>query len=329
MFNSRTIAVVIPSYKVTKHILDVINTMPAYVDHIIIIDDCCPEQSGDFVRAHCNDPRVRILKHTVNRGVGGAVLSGYKEAMDLRADIVVKVDGDGQMRPEIMHHFIKPIAAGLCDYTKGNRFFSPSGVDSMPTVRKLGNAGLSFMTKVSSGYWHIMDPTNGYTAISTQILNQLDFGKIQNRYFFESDMLFRLGTINAVVKDIPMVAVYGDEVSNLKIGNSLVTFLKGNVIRTFKRLAYHYFIRDFNLGSLYFLFSLPLLLISTCFGIYRWNLSVQTNTLTPAGTLFLVALPFIVGVQLFLNFLSYDVISVPNEPLTNWSDSDENTFQKR
>jgi hypothetical protein len=253
-------------------------------------------------------------------GVGGAVLTGYREAMDLRVDIVVKVDGDGQMRPEIMHHFIKPIADGVCDYTKGNRFFNPSGLSSMPVVRRIGNAGLSFMTKVSSGYWQIMDPTNGYTAISTQTLRQLDFAKLAKRYFFESDMLFRLGTIRATVKDIAMVAVYGDEVSNLKVGHSLVTFFKGNVIRTFKRLAYLYFIRDFNLGSLYLLFSLPLLFGAAIYGTYRWVLAIQTNTLTPVGTLFLVALPFIVGVQLFLNFLSYDVLSVPSEPITDWSD---------
>jgi len=186
------IAVVIPSYKVTKHILGVIGRIGTEVTHIFVVDDCCPDGSGDLVEKECKDPRVTVLRNSVNRGVGGSVLAGYQAAIACDVDCIVKIDGDGQMRPELLMSFVTPVLNREADYTKGNRFFRVEDVVTMPRVRLFGNAVLSFMNKFSSGYWGLFDPTNGYTAISGAVAAQLPFDKISSRYFFESDMLFRL-----------------------------------------------------------------------------------------------------------------------------------------
>ena len=138
--------------------------------------------------------------------------------------VVVKVDGDGQMDPRLIPSFVYPILRGEADYTKGNRFFDLESVRTMPRFRLLGNAILSFMTKLSSGYWNLFDPTNGFTAIHTDVARHLPFDKISRRYFFETDILFRLNTLRAVVVDVPMEAKYGDEVSNLKISKIVLEF---------------------------------------------------------------------------------------------------------
>lgn len=311
MLQNKKVAVVIPCYKVEKSILSVLHAIPGYVDFIIIVDDACPQSSGKLVLDNLKNEKVYILTHQKNLGVGGAVVTGFKKSLELRADVVVKIDGDGQMDPTIMDFFINPIINGDTDYSKGNRFFWPAGLKSMPTVRKLGNTGLSFLNKLSSGYWDIMDPTNGYFAINTFVLKLLDLDKLAKRYFFESDMLFRLGIVRATVMDIPMTAIYGDEESSLRITSNLFVFIKNHFKCCYKRLVYTYFIRDFNQGSLSFIFAIPLLSFSIIFGSIHWLKAIQTGVVTPLGTLFVAVLPFIVGFQLLLSFFYYDVSSVP------------------
>ncbi len=154
------IAVVIPSYRVVKHILGVLSAIGPEIWRIYVIDDKCPEGSGDYVEDNCIDTRVVVLRHGTNQGVGSAVMTGYRAAIADGADIIVKVDGDGQMDPALIPNFIEPILAGEADYTKGNRFFYLEEIRAMPKVRLFGNAVLSFMTKLSSGYWDVFDPTN-------------------------------------------------------------------------------------------------------------------------------------------------------------------------
>jgi len=211
------VAVVIPSFRVTQHIIEVIRAIPDSVWRIYIVDDACPDGTGNYVKSNVHDPRVKVIHLSENEGVGGAVMAGYKAALTDQADIIVKVDGDGQMDPSLIPDFIAPIVSGEADYTKGNRFYDLEMVKSMPGVRIFGNAILSLMTKLSSGYWNLFDPTNGYTAIHADACRHLPFQKISQRYFFETDMLFRLNTLRAVVVDIPMDAKYGDETSHLKI----------------------------------------------------------------------------------------------------------------
>jgi dolichol-phosphate mannosyltransferase len=186
----KNIAVVIPSYRVTSHVLGVIERIGPEVQSIYVVDDCCPDKSGDFVVQHCSDPRVQVLRHAENLGVGGAVMTGYRQAVLDGMDVVVKIDGDGQMDPALLPGFVQPLLAGRADYTKGNRFFYPADAQRMPIVRLIGNIGLSFFTRMSSGYWSMFDPTNGFTAITKEALSLVELDKIHNQYFFESDLLF-------------------------------------------------------------------------------------------------------------------------------------------
>ncbi|UZE19660.1 glycosyltransferase family 2 protein [Pseudomonas sp. B21-054] len=314
---SPTIAVIIPCYKVREHILAVISGIGAEVSKIYVVDDCCPDGSGNYVSENCHDKRVIILRHEVNQGVGGAVMTGYQAGIKDGIDILVKVDGDGQMDPELIPRFIAPIAAGEADYTKGNRFFDLEEIRAMPKMRLFGNAVLSFMTKLSSGYWDLFDPTNGFTAIHKDAARHLPFNKISRRYFFETDMLFRLNTLRAVVIDIPMDAKYGDEVSNLKISKVVGEFFTKHVRNFTKRIFYNYYLRDMSVASLELPAGLLMLLFGVTFGSSHWIASIETGAPTPAGTIMLSAIPIIVGIQFILAFLAYDISSVPRRVLHN------------
>ena len=308
------IAVVIPCYKVRGHVLDVISSIGDEVCRIYIVDDCCPEQTGAFVEKFCSDSRVRVLRHEINQGVGGAVMTGYEAAVADGMDIIVKLDGDGQMDPGLITDFVEPILNGEADYTKGNRFFDLEKVQAMPKMRLFGNAVLSFMAKLSSGYWNLFDPTNGYTAIHRDVVRYLPMKKISRRYFFETDMLFRLNTLRAVVVDVPMEAKYGDEVSNLKISSVVGEFLIKHVRNFFKRIFYNYYLRDMSLASIELPVGCSLLLFGVVFGTHSWVRSVDTGLQSSPGTVMLSALPFIVGLQLVLAFLGQDIRSVPDRP---------------
>ena len=311
----QTLAVVIPSYRVKAHILDVIARIGPEVAMIFVVDDACPDGSGAFVGEQCRDPRVRVLRHEVNRGVGGAMMTGYRAALGAGADIIVKVDGDGQMDPALIPHIARPVLARQADYAKGNRFHSLWNVRRMPRVRLYGNAALSFMTKLSSGYWGIFDPTNGYTAIHAAALNSIEFANVSERYFFETDMLINLGNARAVVADVPMEAVYADEVSNLRIRNELWPFLRTHLRELVKRIFYTYFLRDFSPATLQLLIGAIFLLFGTIYGAAEWYRSVSTGEVASTGTVMIAVLPIILGVQLLLNFLAFDMANEPKVPI--------------
>jgi glycosyltransferase involved in cell wall biosynthesis len=309
------IAVIIPTYKACKHVLAVIDLIGLEVDTIYVVDDCCPDNSGGFVEVNSKDPRVVVIRHSKNQGVGGAVMTGYKAAIEGGMDILVKIDSDGQMDPTLILDFVSPIAEGQADYTKGNRFFDLEKVRTMPKIRLFGNAVLSLMRKLSSGYWNIFDPTNGYTAIHADVARRLPFEKISRRYFFETDMLFRLNTVRAVVVDVPMDARYGDEVSNLKISHIFCEFFVKHVRNFFKRIFYNYYLRDMSLGSIELPLGITFLGSGLVYGGYHWIGSIQAGVSTPAGTVMLSALPILVGMQLVLAFIGNDISSVPVRPI--------------
>ena len=311
----QTIAVVIPSFRVTAHVLDVIARIGPEVATIFVVDDACPDGSGDFVTRNCRDPRVRVIRHEHNRGVGGAMITGYRAALDAGVDIVVKIDGDGQMDPTLISRIARPVATRQADYAKGNRFHSLWNVRRMPRVRLYGNAGLSFMTKLSSGYWGIFDPTNGYTAIHAAALEHIEFANVSERYFFETDMLINLGNARAVVADVPMEAVYGDEVSNLHIRKELWPFLRTHLREMSKRIFYTYFLRDFSPASLQLLFGALFLLFGAIYGSAQWYHSISSGQVASTGTVMIAVLPIILGVQFLLNFLSYDMANEPRVPI--------------
>lgn len=308
------IAVVIPSYKVTSHVLGVIASIGPEVSRIYAIDDHCPDESGNYIASHCQDPRVTIIRHSVNQGVGGAVMSGYRAAIDDGADVIVKIDGDGQMDPALIPDFIGPIILGEADYTKGNRFFDLEEIRTMPSIRLFGNAILSLMTKLSSGYWDLFDPTNGYTAVHADVARHLPFAKISRRYFFETDMLFRLNILRAVVVDIPMNAKYGNETSNLRISRVAGEFLVKHIRNFLKRIFYNYYLRDLSLASIELPLGLALFVFGASYGGWHWLAAAREGMVTPAGTVMLSALPVLMGLQLILSFLAYDIASVPQRP---------------
>jgi glycosyltransferase involved in cell wall biosynthesis len=307
------IAVVIPCYREKAHILDVLARIGREVAAIYIVDDCCPEHTGDVVATECRDDRVRIIRLTANLGVGGAVLAGARRALMDGHRIVVKIDGDGQMDPKLIRRFVRPIEEGAADVTKGNRFYDLDNVRSMPLVRLFGNAALSFLTKLSSGYWSIFDPTNGFIAWDSRILSAVPMEKLASRYFFESDMLFRIGLLRAKVLDIPMVATYGSEVSRLNPGKQLFPFLFGNAHNFLKRIFYNYFLRDFNIGSIEITFGLALCVFGLVYGILHWGI----NEPATAGTVMVAALPLLTGILLLISFINYDVQQTPREPIAN------------
>lgn len=311
MSDSAKIAVVIPGYRVRDRILDVLRHIGPEVSKIYVVDDCCPEGTGSWVARECTDPRVRVIQHERNQGVGGATITGYRAAYKEGADVVVKIDGDGQMDPSLISYFIEPILNGQADYTKGNRFFNPEDVRTMPGLRLLGNATLSFLSKLSAGYWNIFDPTNGYTAVHGKIIGALPLEKISQRYFFETDLLFRLNTLRCVVRDVPMPAVYGGEPSSLRIRTALRTFLWGNLRNFAKRVVYNYYLRDFSLASMEVVIGSIALAWGLVFGLWKWIVLASVGEFASAGTVMLSVLPIIVGVQLVLSALNYDVQNVP------------------
>jgi dolichol-phosphate mannosyltransferase len=313
---SPNVSVVIPCYKVRQHILGVIAHVPERVSRIYVVDDCCPEGTGEYVQNKCTDPRVQtVIFHKHNKGVGGAMVSGYRAALAAGATVIVKIDGDGQMDPRLLYRFINPILSGQADYTKGNRFFDIELVASMPRVRLFGNSVVSLINKLSCGYWNTMDPSNGYTAIHATALRQIPLEKIDERYFFESDMLFRLNISRAVVMDIPMEARYGGETSNMNIANVALNFPGKYVERFLKRIFYNYFLRDFNAGTVELVLGILLILAGVGFGIVRWYMSIESGTPATSGTVMLSALPILLGFQLLISAVSFDIGHVPSVPL--------------
>jgi glycosyltransferase involved in cell wall biosynthesis len=315
MDNQVKIGVIIPTYKCKNQIMWVLANIREEVTRIYVIDDCCPEGTGTFVKENCKDPRVGVYINSVNQGVGGATIAGYIQSIRDGMDIAVKIDGDGQMDPALLKQFVSPIINGSADYTKGNRFSKIENIRQMPRVRVLGNLALSFITKASTGYWKILDPNNGYTAIHVRVLAQLDLCKISRRYFFESDMLFRLGLVGAKVQDMPMASKYADEVSNLKITRVTSEFAFKHLKNFLKRIFYQYFVLDFNFASVELIMGLVCFYFGVGYGVYHWTISYETNTLAPTGTIMAAVLPIILGFQFLMGFVNFDINRTPNEAL--------------
>lgn len=308
------IAVVVPSYKVTSHILETLSEIGPEVSYIFVVDDACPDGSGKLVLEKVTDSRIKVLFHEKNQGVGGAVISGYRAALETNAEIIVKLDGDGQMDPALIKDLIAPIVMGRADYTKGDRLDSLTGLSQMPSIRLFGNAGLSLLTKISTGYWNITDPTNGFTAIHRDVLKAIPLDMLSKRYFFESDMLFRLSIYRAVVWDVPMQARYGTEKSNLSILKAFWEFPWKHFKNFHKRLFYNYYLRDISAASIELPLGFVLWWFGLLFGLDAYLKMQDTGVPATTGTVMIAVVPLILGFQLLLAFLSHDVSSVPTRP---------------
>ena len=306
---SLKIAVVIPCYKVSKQILKVLSNIPEEVSYVILVDDKCPEKTGELVIKNTNDSRITVLINSENLGVGGATKVGYLQALKLKADIIVKIDGDGQMNPVDIAKLTRVIIEEKCNYAKGNRFYSIKNVRQMPLIRKFGNVVLSFISKLSTGYYEIFDPNNGFTAISFDYLEQLPLDEIDNRYFFESDMLYQLNLMGAKVLDVSLPAIYNDEHSSLNIWESVIIFPKKHLMNFLKRIIYTYFLRDFNIASVQLLAGTIFFWWGSLLGVFTWLHNMRNGVPSATGTIMLVGILIITGVQLLLSFLNFDMRS--------------------
>jgi len=304
---------IVPCYKVRSKILDVIAKTPPWIEGIVCVDDACPEGSGDFIEANTRDPRVTVVRLPQNQGVGGATLAGYREAAARGGQVLVKVDGDDQMDLAYVSHLVAPILLGEADYAKGNRFTSVSHLTTMPQVRVFGNAALSFAAKLSTGYWNIFDPTNGFTAMEGQVARMILEKRVSRRFFFETDLLYHLGTLRAVVRDVPMPARYADEVSNLRIGAIVGPFALKHMKNFFQRVIGQYFVRDFHAASLELVFGVIFILFGL--GYAARYVSVPHTQAASAGVVMAAALPVILGAQLLMQALNFDVLNVPTRPI--------------
>ncbi|MCB2156367.1 glycosyltransferase family 2 protein [bacterium] len=316
------IAVVIPAYRVENHICDVIKGLPDYVSYIVVVDDASPDETAKRV-AELKDPRVTLLRHPKNRGVGGAMTTGYRAALKLDVDIVVKMDGDDQMDQSYLPRLIEPLISGIADYAKGNRFLDLMMLRQMPLLRRIGNTGLTFLTKAASGYWGVCDPNNGYTAIRAEALRLIDFSRIHRRYFFESSMLIHLNILRAVVSDVPIPARYGDEASSLRIRRVLWEFPINLFRGLINRIYWRYFMLEFAPQGLFFLAGLLTFLFGAIFGAWRWYLSWQTGIVQSTGTVMISVLPLLMGFELLLQAIVMDMNAVPRDPISNRKSPDK------
>ena len=309
------IAVIIPCYRVERHIADVLSAIPVEVQQIIVVDDACPNNSGRVALEAFQDNRLIVIRLDENQGVGGATLAGMQIAISKGATLLVKLDGDGQHDPADVNRIVQPLLEGKADYCKGNRFFHVQTLKNMPVLRLFGNSVLSFLSKMSSGYWTLMDPTNGFFAIRSVIIPHLLPAKVEKRYIFESDLLFRLSTLRARVCEVPIHTVYGDEESGVKPSRMIWPFLRWHTSRTWKRIVYNHFLRGFSLASLFLFFGTIMLALGIVAGLGYWIYFISINQSAPAGTVMLVGLLLIFGLNFLLNFVSYDMSAEPKDTI--------------
>lgn len=308
------VAVVIPCYNVARHIEEVIRTIPPAVFLIVAVDDHSRDDTASQI-ARCGDSRILLIRHNENRGVGGAMVTGYRAALERAADVIVKMDGDGQMDPKLLALLIQPLLDGRADYTKGNRWHDVEALLTMPALRRWGNLALSFWVKLASGYWHVFDPCNGYTAIRAELLRRLDLSRIRSDYFFEINMLVEMNIRGAVAEDIPMPARYGDEVSSLRIARIIRRFPIALTRSLADRVWQRHFVRSFGPISMFLCAGLLLSTWGVLFGAYQWARSAMTDVPASAGTVMLSAMPLLMGFQLLLQSMVLEVSQSPSRAL--------------
>lgn len=310
-----SIGVVIPAFRVEAHIEQVVRGVPSFVRSIIVVVDASPDATYERVAA-LKDPRVTLLKHDQNRGVGGAMQTGLREALRQELELVVKMDGDDQMDPSQMARLLQPLIAGKADMTKGNRYEHIAALKSMPAVRIVGNAALTFLVKLASGYWNLFDPANGYIAVRSDVLRRLDLARLHRRYFFESGLLIQLGILRAVIQDVAIPARYGDEKSSLSIPRTVFGFPPRLLWGFTRRLFWRYYVYDFTAVSIYLLLGVPALAWGVVYGLVVWLEVLETHKDATAGQVMLSAMPIILGVQMLSQGLALDIASVPKQPLS-------------
>ena len=309
MFNGHVIAAVIPAYREEKLIAAVLRGIPELVDVIVVVDDGSPDGTSEQVLS-VNDPRITLLRHDVNTGVGGAIVDGHRKALDLGADVCVVMAGDAQSDPAHLPALLEPVTAGGYGFAKANRFFSATSFDGMPRLRVAGSIALTFLTKMCSGYWNLVDPANGYTAIRSDVLARMDLDKLAAGYSFESDMLVWLNILDVPAIDVPAAAVYGEETSTMRIGRDGLR-IGGTLIKGFwRRMWRKYILWSFSPVSLLLFSGLLLLAVSAAFGGAAILMSTPARPL-PTATVLLSAGPGLMGFYMLIQALVLDIQATP------------------
>lgn len=312
MYQGACIAAVVPAYKEERMIATVIETMPDYVDHIVIVDDCSPDDTSGVV-ARLADDRVTLIRHEVNQGVGGAIVTGHKAAMALGSDVNVIMAGDAQMDPNHLPALLDRVTRDGYGFAKANRFFAPESFEGMPNYRVFGNIVLSFMTKLASGYWNLFDPQNGYTAVRTEVLKRVPLDRVSRRYSFENDLLIHLNILQVGAVDVPIPAVYADEVSSIRLSKVVPELLNLLVRGFWRRIWYRYVLWSFSPIALLLVLGLGLFTIGTVIAIWVC-FQVASSVIATAATVMLAALPLMIGTQLLVSALQLDIQASPSEP---------------
>lgn len=312
MFKGAVIAAVVPAYKEEAMIGRVIETMPDFVDHIVIVDDCSPDATSDVVRS-IGSPRVTLIRHEVNQGVGGAIITGHRAAMELGADVNVVMAGDAQMDPQHLPALLDRVTDDGYGFAKANRFYAPESFEGMPRHRVFGNIVLSFMTKLASGYWHLFDPQNGYTAVRAEVLRNIPLDHVAKRYSFENDLLIHLNIQQVSAVDVAVPAVYGEEVSSIKLGK-VVPELLDLLFRGFwRRIWYRYVLWSFSPIALLLFMGLASFVFGL--GVAIWlAIVIVGSVIATAGTVMLAALPLMIGTQMLISALQLDIQASPSTP---------------
>ena len=315
MISNKKISVVIPVYNVGETIINVLNKIPDYVDKIYLIDDCCPLATGKIANKSTIDSSIlSIIFNEKNLGVGGAVKVGYEKSLLDNIDVVVKIDGDNQMDPGEIDKLISPILSRNIDYCKGNRFLDMLEIENYPSIRFYGNIFLSFMSKLSSGYWDIYDPVNGFTAIKSDILKKFDLKKIDNGYYFESDMLFNLYLLRGKVKDIPVsIKYFKNSIQNMNIMKESLNFFFKNLNRMFKRLKKTYLLNNFSVGSFFVLSFLVNFFLTITYGGYNYFYHLFIMKFAPTGVVLLSSIFLLLSIISLMIFLIIDNFNNPNK----------------
>ena len=305
MLEGKTVAVVIPAYDEERLVGSTIQGLPAFVDRIIVVDDASKDATGE--RAAAADSRVEVVRHERNAGVGAAIVTGYKRARGEGAQVTAVMAADGQMDPDDLEVLVRAVASGETDYAKANRLFTGQAWQLIPKTRYLGNAMLSFLTKIASGYWHVADSQSGYTAVSLETLELIDLDNLYPRYGFPNDLLVHLNVWNRRVRDYPSRPIYGvGERSGIRLWKVVPAIswllLKG----FFWRMKEKYVIRDFHPLVLFYMLGLFMFTIGVGLGIAEVVLYFLGNPI-PLATIVLVALLTISGSQLLLFAMWFDM----------------------